>query len=377
MRIVFLCHEAERTGVPILLLRLVKWLRSTHDVRSCVIFLRGGPLEEEFRRHATVFKWSLITKPKNRSIAESIVNLFARGVHRVSRPLRMYWLIKSFNPDVLYLNTVACIPFFARHHKLLNFRRKILHCHEMPFTITRYVPDQLLHLFKRMDRIIAVNSATVEYFRKVGYPTSGILHVTEYLDEQDVRNKNGSAAVSTPFVILGAGLASWRKGIDLFVQTAVNFSKIYKSPFEFRWVGYIDSKLRKQLLYEIEMSNLKGKVILCEEQKDISKFISESHVLLLTSREDPYPLVMLEAAAHAKPTVYFSGAGGAAEFVNDARFAVSPFDTNEMATKLLSIASDAQLRISKGLELQSRVPAHDVRIIGQRIFDDAIQPKSK
>ena len=41
-------------------------------------------------------------------------------------------------------------------------------------------------------------------------------------------------------------------------------------------------------------------------------------VFALTSREDPFPLVMLEAGGHGLPTVCFAGAGGAEEFAGPA-----------------------------------------------------------
>jgi len=58
VRIIFVCHEARRTGVPLLLLQLIRWLKANHKVKVFTILLQGGALEEEFRKEGKVFKYS-------------------------------------------------------------------------------------------------------------------------------------------------------------------------------------------------------------------------------------------------------------------------------------------------------------------------------
>ena len=56
----------------------------------------------------------------------------------------------------------------------------------------------------------------------------------------------------------------------------------------------------------------------------------------LVSREDPFPLVCLEAALLEKPILCFAGAGGTSELIEeDSGFTVPYLDLNAMADKLL------------------------------------------
>ena len=53
--ILFVSHEATRTGAPVYLLHLLRWLRANTDLRFRVLLGRGGPLESEFHALAETF----------------------------------------------------------------------------------------------------------------------------------------------------------------------------------------------------------------------------------------------------------------------------------------------------------------------------------
>ena len=44
----FVCHEGQRTGAPLLLLWLIRWLKSHRSIQPVVALMRDGPLKEEF-----------------------------------------------------------------------------------------------------------------------------------------------------------------------------------------------------------------------------------------------------------------------------------------------------------------------------------------
>ncbi len=58
-------------------------------------------------------------------------------------------------------------------------------------------------------------------------------------------------------------------------------------------------------------------------------------LLISTSREDPYPLVVIEAAYLKMPTIAFAGSGGATEFIADeCGWLIPDFSTNEFIRKI-------------------------------------------
>jgi glycosyltransferase involved in cell wall biosynthesis len=93
-------------------------------------------------------------------------------------------------------------------------------------------------------------------------------------------------------------------------------------------------------------------------------------VFALVSREDPFPLVMLEAAFAGKPVVCFEGAGGAPEFVEpDAGFVVPYLDVGAMADRVAQLLRSEDLRLQLGQRGHDKVRRqHDVEIAGPQIL---------
>jgi glycosyltransferase involved in cell wall biosynthesis len=80
--------------------------------------------------------------------------------------------------------------------------------------------------------------------------------------------------------------------------------------------------------------------------------------LALTSREDPFPLVMLEAAAHGVPTVCFADSGGGVEFVGSDAGLVAPYlDVAGFAEGILKLHERPVLREALGEAAARRVRA--------------------
>jgi glycosyltransferase involved in cell wall biosynthesis len=92
---------------------------------------------------------------------------------------------------------------------------------------------------------------------------------------------------------------------------------------------------------------------------------------VLTSREDPYPLVCLEAAALEKPIVCFAGAGGMPEFVeNDCGFVVPYLDIAAMADRVTFLLNSPERRLAMGVVARRKVEQnHDICAIGPRIME--------
>jgi glycosyltransferase involved in cell wall biosynthesis len=99
--------------------------------------------------------------------------------------------------------------------------------------------------------------------------------------------------------------------------------------------------------------------------------LAAADVFALTSREDPYPLVCLEAAALGKPIVCFAGAGGAPEFVEqDCGFVVPYFDVTAMAGRIASLLESADCRIKMGAAARRKVAErHDISVAAPRILE--------
>jgi glycosyltransferase involved in cell wall biosynthesis len=110
-------------------------------------------------------------------------------------------------------------------------------------------------------------------------------------------------------IVLGVGYADLRKGIDRFVATGL--SMCARSPeLVFLWVGAPAGEAIQWFQPEIDASGLGDRVRILGYRADIARFFAAADLFYLSSREDPFPSVVLEALACGLPVVGHDGCGG-------------------------------------------------------------------
>ncbi|MFC6791474.1 glycosyltransferase [Methylobacterium komagatae] len=109
-------------------------------------------------------------------------------------------------------------------------------------------------------------------------------------------------------IVINVGYADLRKGVDLFIQVA-RFSWTQRDDLHFVWLGGRDADVKAWLASDSPNMHF------LEFTNDVGAVLSESDIFLLTSREDPFPSVVLEALSFGLPVVGFEEAGGASELL--------------------------------------------------------------
>jgi glycosyltransferase involved in cell wall biosynthesis len=124
-------------------------------------------------------------------------------------------------------------------------------------------------------------------------------------------------AKNKTFKVGGAGTTDWRKGPDLFIQVAASIKKNEPNvAIQFVWKGTNKNSLEHaKLQHDIDKLGLSEMVLMEEPVKELDIFFESLDIFFLSSREDPYPLVVLDAANYNLPTICFNDAGGIPEFV--------------------------------------------------------------
>ncbi|MGH9818778.1 MAG: glycosyltransferase family 4 protein, partial [Pyrinomonadaceae bacterium] len=160
------------------------------------------------------------------------------------------------------------------------------------------------------------------------------------------------------FVAGACAAIELRKGADLFLKIASAAAK--RSPeIYFLWVGgrfQGTAAMFAELQRTISENNLGRTVIFVDPKYDLAEYYRAMDVFLLPSREDPFPLVCLDAAAVAKPVICFESAGGMSEFVRgECGFAVPYLDTVAFAEKIIAFYEDRELLRAFGENAASKV----------------------
>jgi glycosyltransferase involved in cell wall biosynthesis len=378
----FISHDDYRAGAPLVLLTFLRWLRASTDIEARVL-LRDcyNDLRADFEDVAPVSVWnegsSSSTKvPGWKAALASWVG--GRGVQSTIGPaasernahqdaLVERW--REWQPDLIYSNTITNGAVLAALSHLGV--PVITHVHELEFWIRHRLDGATLQqVTSNTNRYIAVSQAVrANLIANVGVSPESIDVVHGYVprplaqvaDEQRAELRRALDIPPDAIVVGACGTLDWRKGADLFLQVACVVRAARPNvPVHFLWVGGDRYGLEyQQIQHDVAHADLASTVHFTGVVKDPSAHFRIFDVFALTSREDPFPLVKLEAAACGAPIVCFARAGGASEFVeDDCGFVVPYLDVDRFAQRVLMLASDDTLRRQLGEQAAAKVRQH-------------------
>lgn len=386
-RVLFMSHAAERTGPPIIMLHLARWLRANTDVDFELLFLQGGELEEEFRTLAPVWILDEWEPPRSAAVAESVA--WKVGLGRFAPRLRTWALRRRMRGvrdiDVVYINTAGSVR--ALRYLDIGEPDVITHVHELSVGLDFHLGPEDHEIIRRRSRHYIVVSEAVRdaVAASFGVPRDqiglryGFVESAQSAPDPAVTlaHRHSAGIPDDALVVGAAGLTHWRKAPDLFVQVARKVRERWagERPVHFLWVGgESDGPELEPVAYDIAHAGLEDVVHFVGHQADPFPWFAAFDVLVLPAREDAFPLVCLEAAALGVPIVCFDN-GGMPEFVGDGDCGyVVPYpDLDQMADRVLALLTDDALRRQLGDRAAERsVAAHDVEVGARGIYEELV-----
>ncbi|VEN73026.1 hypothetical protein EPICR_100072 [Candidatus Desulfarcum epimagneticum] len=355
--ILFVSHDARLAGAQKLLLHLIQWLVEHTQFRLKIICLEGGFLLNHFQRLAPTLVWEDFSRNfPSRSERKTELLEFCGGI------------------DLIYGNTSASPAIYDE----LDFLKApvLTHVHELEKTMRR-IPKGVIKKMKRhTNAYITCSTPVFDYLKKNHYlDAKQAFTVFEFIDDYPFPDppppkpalRKSLGLKENACLVFGCGTLFWRKGTDLFIETALTLLQKGYDAFHFHWIGenrwdeqnpFGKSPSWKQLEKIIRDRGLAGHISFEGVKDDPRKYFSAGDLFLMTSREDPFPLVCLEAAQCGLPVICFDGAGGAPEFVeNDAGFAVPFEDVDAMAGKVAYLMDNPDIRKKMGKRAREKALA--------------------
>jgi glycosyltransferase involved in cell wall biosynthesis len=365
--VLFLSPDASGTGAPYVLLLLLGWLKANTPFRLRLVLGRGGPREDDFRALAPTYVVETGESPLVRHLL-GIARSTSWRLHRTLslRLLRSY--ARRHPASLVYANTIASgelLPVVAMPGVPV-----VTHVHELRGLFEECRREGSLdYTLRRTDHFIAVAAAVKQEMVQVfGVSPDRVDVCYEFVPCERFSEVRVESAARKARALIGArpgdllfagcGTLSTRKGADLFLTVArrVREDTAMKGS-HFLWVGGNASGSEYAALVEqTERLGVQDHVHFLGHRTDYLDFLAAADVFLLTSREDPFPLVVLEAAGFAKPILCFEGSGGAPEFVrSDAGVCVPLGDAEAMAAAAISLAQAPARRAALGAAGRQRV----------------------
>ena len=360
--ILFVLHDATRTGAPIALLHFLRWFKRHGSRPFAVLLGKGGELVADFEELADT--WSIDGNPWRPDGLRNRL-LYAGGLGAWARRAEVAEIQKfaaRCSPALVYTNSIAS----AGVVKLLAPQVPVLtHVHELESHFYAHQGPELSRLLSQTRQFIACSDVTKNNLIQHSVAGALIETVYESIPVAQIRAQRTRQQVfqelgipDDALLIVGSGRTGWRKGTDLFIHLAQAVDMM-RNRAHFAWIG---GGMIWEFEHDVRVYGLAEKVRFPGEVVNPADYIAAADIFVLTSREDPYPLVCLEAAALEKPIVCFADAGGAPEFVEeDCGFVVPNLDIMAMADRVVSLLDSRDCRDRMGAAARAKVAQrHDI-----------------
>jgi glycosyltransferase involved in cell wall biosynthesis len=400
--IVLVCHQASRTGAPILGWNLVSELSALHNV--VVVLIDGGELEAAFNEVAAA-----VVGPV-RSVCSDPIDLRVFATRIIAKYKPVYVLANSVeaNPIAVALRQQGCalvllVHEFSSHSNPRGVLQPLYQAADhivFPASIVaRSSIDDYDHLrlqnvhilpqgpsripVSRADRHAAASSrdaatksgswvrnvvrtlrgywqarppvtATSDNLRSAEPSASGLFSAT--------RSADPHRGAPYDFLVVGLGSVDLRKGVDLFLATAVCLRRIApKVRYHFVWIGHDfqpDGQFQILLREQVSRSGLGESFQIFEAMDELEAVYDRADALFISSRLDPLPNVAIDASLRGLPVICFQKSTGMAEFLEGddqtAFLAVPHLDIAAAAEVITSLSRDKQKTAQVAARLVTR-----------------------
>jgi glycosyltransferase involved in cell wall biosynthesis len=379
---VFVGHDASRTGAPIVLLQLLRWMKQHTNLPFRIVLMDGGDLAADFAALAptvTLTRVSLGRSSLVRRIGKTpLLGPWLKELwHHVVTPRVM-----EQKPRLIYANTVATARLLRQ--VVPPGVPLIVHVHELERAIQIAAGSEGMAAIKSLARRYVAASPCVRdnLIARHGVDESLIETIPSFITvdeaivkESEARRQEMRRSLGIPvnaLVVGGCGATSLRKGVDLFVEMArAIWAQWVGDPVHFVWVGRLkEDDFTRSVLASVQKSGIAQVCHFVGEHCRPVELCCGCDVFVLSSREEPMGLVALEAATVGKPIVCFAEAGGMPDFVgNECGRTVSPMTGRTLARAVIEILSSSELRASLGRRAFEKVRGtHHIDLLAPRIL---------
>lgn len=342
--LLFVGHDGIQAGSEVVLLEVIKWFNDHTDRRLKTLLLSPGPMANRYAEISDTY----VLPEYSVDIADDLES----------------FLNEDF--EFCYINTVVAGHLFTLlEQEGINLNGEVIaHVHEMEKVI-RQNQESFDKLTEYAKHYISASPATTDDLancfdinRDDVTTVPAFIRVLDPVGDQLASMRQESRAeLNIPndaFVVAGCGTVYSRKGPDIFLDAALDVVRQSENTY-FVWIGPgpdIDE------LVERIPKEFAGRIQFVGGKDHANFLLSCADLFFLSSREDPFPLVVMEAAQHSVPSICFGEATGITAFVqDDAGFIIPKIGAEESAKLILDLLNHRELVHQKGSVARSRLVA--------------------
>jgi glycosyltransferase involved in cell wall biosynthesis/GT2 family glycosyltransferase len=347
-KVIIVSHDAHPHGAQFLALELTRMLVRDLGIGVQVILLGDGELKGRFEAVTDVH----CTDPQNpaESIRHILHDLITHGYTRaIVNTTVSGWVLPAMKQQGMEcVSLVHELPQLIREHGIENCVRDISDSADRIVFPSEVVKTGFLE-FCSIDE------------NKVRIRPQGLIRMNKWrYHREEARARILSSLNLSPDVnlVLNVAYADKRKGVDLFVEIAREVVSRNKNTV-FVWVGHIDFRIENEIKASATKYGLENVVRFIPFTHEITLWFSAADIFALTSREDPFPNVVIDSFNTGVPVIAFENSGGAGMLIQKTGGITVPGnDTIAFAEAILNLTKNSSLRAALGSAAQEYSDIH-------------------
>lgn len=302
-KIIIVSHDAHPHGAQYLALNIAKYLKEYFRYEVVIVINGTGDLVDKFQDIGSVFFTKKFNEKQKNKLFKS---LFERGFHKA-------------------IANTSVVGDIVKDLTLENIKVVSL-IHEMKSVIeTNKLQNSIKQITKYANKIVfpsEIVKKDFEYFEDIKHKDThtkpqGLFRENQYKYKKEIARKRLLKELKieeNSKVILNIAYGDERKGIDIFAEVGEKLIKNNPN-IHFVWVGHFKVQLVNQIMESLKKENIEHNFHFVGLKEDIAHYYAGSDIFFLSSREDPFPSVVLDAMNVGLPVVAFEGAGGFTDIV--------------------------------------------------------------
>ena len=304
-KILLVSHSMSRTGAPKVVLNIANSLdESVYEVMIYNVNSSLNQLNSEIKSNVSLKEYyPIVSKLKNSKFFP--VKYFFKVIGKLfSISNHFNKTLLSFKPDLVIINTL-----FHLHLSEITAQqgiKTVRYFHELESYLFSLSEQDKMRLLNSTDTIWAC-SKKVKNILESFYSKENIEVVYPLIYLND--NSQIEPAKKEHFTVISAAAINFRKGFDLWVDVAIATLKVNKN-INFKWYG---QAIEKDPYFINSMNkiplSLKTRISYCGETENLQNKLASSNLFFLSSREDPFPIVCMEAIGTGIPCVGYKSGG--------------------------------------------------------------------
>jgi glycosyltransferase involved in cell wall biosynthesis len=319
-KILLIGHDAHPHGAQMTLRALGSCLADRFGCEVAYLLLEGGALTADYESAGRIR-----VAGDTREIEDALREFAAKGFRQAITNTVVTGEVVPRLKDAGYrvVSLVHELPGVIQDRDLEPAAQAIVDRSDRIVFPAKMVADRFAEIARPRDEAVAIRSQGV--YREASLSPAG--------PDADVRSELGISAESR--IVLNLGFAEKRKGADIFHRMA-ELATSSAPDLHFVWVGHIAPEvetLRSEAQVRVNLH-------VAPFADDPSRYLAAADVFFLSSREDSFPTVVLEALAAGLPIVALQGATGCEELISEHGRVVSPDQPHGILEALVECAEE-------------------------------------